>query len=293
MSALRTTLALLVFLQAAAVAAPPLVLVEARVAQYREAAAGVRKQLPAAEEVDVDAPDLAERLAQTPLIIPVGQRALALAREKAPTTPLVFCMVLGVTTASLSPGVTGVPLESDPLAVLSHVHAIAPRAKRIGLVFNPASSDLLYAEATRAAAALGLTLVARPVSSASAVRSAVSGMAGSIDLLWLPADPRLFPKELVAFLLSFSAERNLPLVGFLDKLTEGGALASVSPDYGEIGERTGKLAAEILTRPEGRRLPLPPPVFAPGTLSLNLKTAKTLGIEIAPKARQRARVLYQ
>ncbi len=283
---------LILFVSSAVAAPPPIVLVEGRVAQYREAAAAAKKHLPGAEELEVDAPDAGQKLAEAPLIVPVGQRALALAREKAPNTPVVFCMVLGVTRASLAPNVTGVPLESDPAALLNHVRAIAPAAKRIGLVFNPSTSELLFSEASKAAGALGLTLVAKPVSTAADVRDAVSSMASSIDLLWLPADPRLFPKELVSFLLSFAAERTMPLVGFLDKLTEGGALASVSPDYTEIGERTGKLAAEILAKPEGKRVPLPPPVFAPGHLSLNLKTAKTLGIDISAKARERAKTLY-
>ena len=75
-----------------------------------------------------------------------------------------------------------------------------------------------------------------------------------------------------------------PLIGFLDSLTQAGALASISPNYNDNGARAGKLAAEILARPDGRRIPVPPPVFAPGNLTLNLQTAKALGVTVSDKS---------
>jgi ABC-type uncharacterized transport system substrate-binding protein len=108
-----------------------------------------------------------------------------------------------------------------------------------------------------------------------------------------PPAPPLVNKEIFAYLLSVTAERRLPLFGFLDGFTQKGALASVSAEYADQGERAGKLAAEILSRPEGKRLPVPPPVFSPGRLTVNLKTAAFLGIEISEKARPDAKHVYR
>lgn len=265
-----------------AVAAAPVILLEGRFPQYREAAAAAHRQLPDAQEVELQDPDVSEKLEKASLVVAVGQKALARAREEA-SVPVVFCMVIGASRAALADHITGVPVEPDPVSVLRSIKAVVPAIRRLGVIYNPKSSELWVPEAQRAAAANGLALVTREVLSPAEVRDALDGL-GKIDALWLPADPKLYNKDLFAFLLSFCAERKLPLFGFLESFTEAGALASISPDYADVGERAGKLAAGLLARPLGKRLPVPGPVFAPGNLSLNLRTATVLGIDIPPEA---------
>ncbi len=276
-----------------AAAGPPVILVEAKVAPYREAAASVKRQLVDAIELEPTAPDVQSAVASAPVVVAVGNKALGVARQTAGNVPVVFCMVLGVTQAMLSPTVTGVPLESDPRATFAHLRAVAPKAVRLGVIFNPQASEILIAEAQKAAGTLGLTLKLKPVSGPLEIKDAASALAGTVDALWLPPDPRLFSKELFAFLLSFASERNLPLIGFLDSFTQAGALASVSADFGDIGIRAGKLAAEIQARPEGKRVPVPALAFSPGTFSLNLKTASALGIAISAAAQSSAQLVIK
>lgn len=264
-------------------AAQPVILVEGKVAQYRIAAFAAQRFLPGALEVDPGAANAGAKLATASVILAVGQRSFGVAREKAPGTPTVFCMLLGAKPAMLAGNVTGVPLESDPRSLLTRLQALHPGARRVGVVYNPDASELLILEAQRAATALGIKLLAQPVKEASGVKDAVAKMVGSIDILWLPPDPRLFSRELFAYLLSFSAERRLPLVGFLESFTQAGALASVSADYQDIGERAGRLAAEAASRGSVQRPPSGV-VFSPGVLSINLKTARALGVEVSPRA---------
>ena len=256
---------------------------EPAVSQYRQAVSGVKQSLPTAIDVDPDVPGSELKLADAPVVVAVGRKSLNFARAHAAARPIVFCMVLGVASADLSRNVTGVPLEPDAKAVLADLHAISSAFLRIGFVYNPKTTEVLAAEAVTDAKALGLTLVATPVNGAGELKAAVEKL-GAINALWLPPDPKLFSREVFTLLLSLSAERHIPLIGFLDSLTQAGALASVSPNYADNGVRAGKLAAEILARPDARRLPVPPPVFAPGNLTLNLQTAKALGVEVSPAA---------
>lgn len=282
-----------VVLSGTAFAAPPVILVESQIPQYSQASVAVRKYLKDAIEVDPSAAEGDGRVASAPLIVAVGSKALQAARKGAPSKPTVFCMLLGVSPAMLGPTVTGVPLEPDPKTTLSQLQAVSPSVKKVGVVYSEASSGLIVSEAQKAAPGLGLTIVAKAVGAATEVKDAVAQMAGSVDALWLPPDPKLFSKELFNFLLSFSAERKIPLFGYLEGLTQQGALASMSPDYGENGERSGKLAAEILSRPESARIPVPPPVFSPGALSINLKTASALGVTVPPKAVVSAKQVFR
>jgi putative ABC transport system substrate-binding protein len=169
------------------------------------------------------------------------------------------------------------------------VHAAA---KRVGVIYDPRTSAAFMEDAVKAAGALGVTLVARPVSDAREVRTALSEIADGIDVLWLMPDPRLISAEMFNYLLIFTLERRIALFGFLDSFTQAGALASVAPDYHEIGRRAAQLAAEVAARPADARLPLPPPTTSPGALSVNTKTAQQLGVAIPPSVLAKARQVY-
>ncbi len=138
-----------------------------------------------------------------------------------------------------------------------------------------------------------MALVAKPVANAREVRAALGEIAGSIDALWLVPDPHLITAEMVYYLLVFTLERKLALFGFLESFTKVGALASVSPDYREIGRRAARMATDLLARPDAARLPVPPPVASPGSLSVNEKTAKQLGLNIPAGVLSSARQVYR
>jgi putative ABC transport system substrate-binding protein len=263
-----------------------------RVAQYREATSAVKEIAAAAQILDPEAADFAERLkrADPAVVIAVGQKALQAVRGAAPQLPTVYCMVLG---ASGSRTVTGVGLEVAPSLQLEELKQVAPVAKRIGVIYEARTSSAFIEDASRAAAKLGLTLVLKPVSDAKAVRGALAEMAETIDALWLMPDPRLITAEMFSFLLVFTLERKIALFGFLDSFTQAGALASVAPDYKESGRRAARLALELLARPADARLPVPPPIPGPGALSVNMKTAKRLGIDIPASVLGKARQVYR
>ena len=267
-------------------AAQPVILLEPKVGPYRVAAQAAKAQLKEPREVDASSADVATQLQGATVIVAIGQKAFELARDGNQNTPVVACMLLGADRSLYSGKVTGVPLETDPAQVLRHIRALLPDAKRVGVVYHPGNSRMLMDEAQKAGRAQGVSLVLKEVKSPGEVRGAVSSLAGGIDVLWLPPDPRLYTREMFNSLLQLSAEQKIPLIGFLEGFTQAGALASVSPDFTQMGTRAGALAAEVLAG----RGEVPPPVYTPGTLSVNLKTARALdlslpeaAVEAAPK----------
>lgn len=285
---MRVALALAMLMASPALAGNAVILVEEQVAEYAQAANAAKKYLSDAKVVHPD--NAASALPGASVVLAVGKKALQVTRQSNLTVPVVYCMMLGLGRSSLGPLETGVPLESDPANALAQMKAVVPSAKRVGVVYNPKATGDLVKDAQSAVGPIGLTLVAKAVSSASEVKDAVAAIAGQIDILWLPPDPKLYARELFTFLLSFAAERKLPLFGFLDSFTQSGALASLSSDYADIGERAGKLAADIDGRGKGANVP--PPVYAPGKLTINLNTAKALGIEVSAKAVTEAKQVF-
>ena len=263
---------------AAAYAAGPVILFEPKVGQFREAATAAQALIPSVE-VDIADADAAGKLAEATVVIAIGQKAFQVAVERAPKAPIVFCLALGVTREQLKDNITGVPFEPDPLVSVGMLQEVAPGAKRIGMIYNPAASEWFASEALRASNAAGMTLITRAAANPQEARDAAKVMLQISQALWLPPDPKLFPKDLVLFFLTSSAERSKPVFGFLDSMAQSGALASLVTDFAESGRRAGRLAAEIASRPEGHRLPVPAPTWAPGKLILNMKTAETLNIK--------------
>jgi putative ABC transport system substrate-binding protein len=82
--------------------------------------------------------------------------------------------------------------------------------------------------------------------------------------------------ESVQFILESALARQIPVIGFSPEFTRLGALLSLSVNYGEVGRETGLLVKRIL---DGERLlPLQPILIERVKISINLKTAKFLGI---------------
>jgi putative ABC transport system substrate-binding protein len=270
------------------------VIVDGRVAQYREALEAAREVLRNPSLVDVSAPDAAEQVhrAESGVILAVGQKALQLAKEKAPGAATVFCMVLG-SAAAPSRTVTGVRLEVPASAQLQLIKQVHPGAKRLGVIYDPRTSAQVIEDAVKAAGSLGFTLVSRAVHDPREVRGALAEMADGIDALWLLPDPRLLSAEMFSYLLASTLERRIALFGFLDSFTEAGALASIAPDYAENGRRAGRLAMELAERPSETRFPVPAPLSSSGSLSINSKSAKQLGVDVPPSVLAKARHVYR
>jgi putative tryptophan/tyrosine transport system substrate-binding protein len=267
---------------------------DARVSQYKEAMSAAREVIGSAPVIDPGAGDAADQIkrADPAVILAVGQKALQLARGAMPSTPIVYCMVLG-SGATASRTVTGVRLEVAPTSQLEQLKQVNPSAKRVGVIYDPRASGAFMEEAVKAAGRFGLTLVSKPVNDAKEVRAALSDIAGSIDALWLMPDPRLITAEMFNFLLVFTLERKIALFGFLDSFTQAGALASVAPDYQEIGRRAARLALDLANKPPEGRVPVPAPTPSPGALTVNMKTAKQLGLDIPQGVLSKARQVYR
>jgi putative ABC transport system substrate-binding protein len=262
------------------------------VPQYKEAIDAARSVAPDASFADESSPDAANQLKHADVVLAVGQKALELARAGAADKPIVYAMVLA-SQAQASRTVTGVALEVPPFAQFAQWKQMKFDATRVGVIYNPKESAAYVDEAGKAAGALGLTLISRQVTEAKDVRNALNDLAGKIDVLWLVPDPHLFTNDMFRFVLGFTLDRKIALLGFLDVFTASGALASMAPDYRDIGRRAMRLAVGIAGRAPEQRLPVPAPASSPGTLTVNLKTAKQLGIEIPDSLINKARQVFR
>lgn len=277
---------------ARASAAPIVVLGDGRVPQYAEALGAARAVLSDAPLVDPGDGAAGQALAGARVVLAVGQKAVQVAQASAPSSLVVYCMVLRGAVRP-SPNVTGVRLEVAPLAALRALAQLAPSVRRVGVVYDPRISNAYLKEAAPAASALGLSLVARPVRDPGEVRAALGELTSRVDALWLMPDPRLVSAELLPDILAQQSEHHVAVIGFLDNLTEAGALASVAPDYAKAGKLAAEMARDLAQRPVAAGAPLPVAASGPGALTINAKTAQQLGLHPPPAVLQGARRIYR
>lgn len=292
---------LLLGLPAPAAAVDIAILKSSDIAAYNQAVAGFKASLPAGTnfvEYDMQG-DVAKgrkqaqkiRASDAALVLAVGLKAALVAKLEIIDTPVIFCMVLDPAKHDLkAPNMTGILLEVPIERQLSTLRAVLPAARRVGVLYDPEKTGPFVEEARRRAKALGLDLVARAVSSEKEVPAALRALVPQVDTLWLIPDSTVLTEDSLRFLLNTALEATIPVLGFSPDLVKSGALIGLSVNYEDLGRQGGLLAKSILNGQSGPPLGLAQPDRL--RLSLNLKTAKFLGITVAPDLVNRADDVY-
>ena len=212
--------------------------------------------------------------------------------------PVVFAMVVdpvqsGVVSNLARPGgnMTGVMLAVPPLESLQALKRAVPKARRVGVIYDPAQSQRAVREMTEAARALGLQVVSRAVRSGGEVPRAAEELHDGIDALYAPVDGTVYSAQSAKFLLLFALRSGIPVIGFSTNLVQAGALLAVYPDYTDIGRQAGYIALRILSgeAPGGIAVAAPRKVL----LAINLSVERTLGLTIPQSVRKTADKIYK
>ena len=190
--------------------------------------------------------------AQAQAVVSVGTEATAWAVWHT-TGPVIFCMVAnphqkvlaGLSGPELA-RVRGVSLNVPVHNQFATLHDILPKAKRIGVVFDPQQSAGAVAEASAAATRLGCTVVSRPVTNEAALPEALVGLDGRVDAVWAPVDATVYNPRSAQFVLRQMLQRQVPVVGFSENLVKAGALFAPCVNYQDIGRQTAELLAAVL-----------------------------------------------
>lgn len=179
------------------------------------------------------------------LILAVGDTALKAARPVR-QTPILAVMALAINTATKSqPNLTGISMFSQPERYLATFKAM--KARRVGIIHNPAKCDWYLQQARRAANQMGIELVVREVSAPRETLAQLNTLAGKIDGLWMLPDSTAVTRETAEAWFRFSQEQSIPLVSFANAYLGLGAAAVVDIDRAELGRQTGVMATRILS----------------------------------------------
>jgi putative ABC transport system substrate-binding protein len=216
------------------------------------------------------------------LLIAVGVWALELVVQESPDVPVIYTMVLNPPTVvgEAPRNITGASMNVPVESAIRVFRQLGPEIHRVGTVFNPANTGYLIADARRTARAEGLELVAREVRSAGEAVSALDSLhREGIDALWIVPDETVLAPVVVEHMLLSSYRNGIPLLGLSRRHAQMGALLSLSIASSEdIGRQAGELANQALAGKSVSAIPFTMARMI--DLTVNLKTARKLGIEV-------------
>jgi putative ABC transport system substrate-binding protein len=220
---------------------------------------------------------------------------VAQALKKVTTGPFVFAAVTdpvgaGIvasleTPEKLTTGASDAWPYRDQLGL---IRRIAPRVRRVLVIFNPGEAASQYGmkQIRRFAPESGIELVEGPVNSPSEVYTVAENLGRGVDAIFLSSDSTAITG--VAGAAKVAIRNKIPLFVGDGGTVEKGGVAAASIGYDRLGVETGKLVARIL-RGE-RNIPVVVP-DGRSEIVVNTKAAELMGVEIPKDILEKAKVI--
>jgi putative ABC transport system substrate-binding protein len=236
-------------------------------------------------------PVLAKELAalQPDVVVSESTPAAVALQQETPAIPIVFIGVSdpvgsGVVASLARPGgnLTGMmQYESGIVGKwLAMLREIAPHLARVAFVANPKirGYDYFWRSATASAPALAIELIPTPISNdATAIESSIETFAQIPNggLLVVPDATIIAHRDLV---IALAARYRLPAVYPWRYFVTAGALMSYGVDNIDVLQKAASYVDRILHGAKPAELPVQAPTKF--EMSVNVKTAKALGLEV-------------
>ncbi len=178
------------------------------------------------------------------LVLAIGDNALA-AAKKVRQTPIIAVMSLSATNPSVNqPNLTGIGMYIQPENYMAIFRKL--KARRVGVIYNPARSGWYLRQARQPAKQAGVDLIMREVHDPRETLSKLSGLAGQVDALWMLPDTVAVTRETAEAYFNFSQEQRVPVVSFAGAYLGLGAAAVLEIKRVELGKQAGDLALSLL-----------------------------------------------
>jgi len=224
-----------------------------------------------------------------------GSEATTAIRRLTTTIPIVMTSTnpvgLGFVASLARPGgnITGLSIFGPEVSAkrLELLRELLPRTTHVAAFWNPVDPGARFSlqETESAAGILNIKLQAQAVRTiddfAAAMQAAEQQKADAVILLPAPLMSRN-----AAQISALAAPRRLPTLFYSDEAIKAGGLMSYGPSLVGVYRRAGYFIDRILKGASPAELPVEQP--SKFELSINLKTAKAIGVDVPPTLLARA-----
>ena len=234
--------------------------------------------------------------AKPDVLVTVAAAPSVAAKHASQSIPIVFTVVgdpvhsqLVANFASSGCNLTGVTSHSTPLSGkrLELLKDLVPKAKAVLAIVSAKGitaqlSSRLLEEAGRK---LGIQILRREVSSVDDIEKVLAETtAGKVDAIFHV--PSVLVGNQMESIIAKAKKENLPLIVHEESLVKMGALAGYGADFRLLGAQAAQLVGKILKGAKPAEIPVETPDKL--VLSINMATAKAIGLKVPRKVLERA-----
>ncbi|MGL1931953.1 MAG: ABC transporter substrate-binding protein [Desulfotalea sp.] len=197
--------------------------------------------------------------------------------------PLLFSAVTNPVAAGLikdpkkpTKGITGV---SDLLPIKAHLEmllAYMPKAKKIGVLYNPgeANSKATIADMRKYQEELGFEIIEGTATKTADVYQAAKSLVGRVDLIFIATDNTII--SALESVLKVGIQNQIPVFSADTDSVERGTVAAMGFNYYKHGAQAGAMAERILSGTKVEDIPVE--YQHDLELYLNLDAAQKMGV---------------
>lgn len=204
--------------------------------------------------------------------------------------PLVFSAVTDPVAAGLvenlqapEGNITGtsdaIPVED----IFKLALELTPNIKTVGTVYSTseANSKVVVQAAKEYLEKNGMELVESAVTSVGEVQTAIQGLKGKCDAVFIPIDNTV--ATAMETLSQEAIAMKMPVYAAADSLVNDGALASYGVNYTELGQKTAEMSLKVL---QGAKISdIPVEVMKNNSVTVNSETAQAIGVDVSKYAK--------
>ena len=223
------------------------------------------------------------------LIFTIGSNVTERASRRDHDIPVIYSLVMD--TVGMNPnGCTGVILEFSIDAHFEWMERFLPKARRIGVLYNPEKNGRRIEAAKARAARTGLLLEAEEVDKPQDIPAALDRIAKKVDVLWGIPDEIVLNPQTAKQLLLFCYRNKIPFIGPSKAWVKAGALYALDRDYADIGAQCADMAAGVLRGQETRNIEHETPKKI--SYFINMNTVRHMKLNISKQLLARADGVY-
>jgi putative ABC transport system substrate-binding protein len=221
------------------------------------------------------------------IILAIGSDALGFSHDKFPHLPIVFTMVTHPSRVVKNrQNITGVRMETPWEVMFKYTKKIAPYHKKVGIILNQQRAKREIEHIKDLAVQYKLEPILKVVNNSSKAISEFKNIEDEIEVFLMVPDLYILTPKFYEYILLSSFHYKFVLAGLSPKYTKAGSLFSVMGNNRDWGIQAGLIANKILS---GTAPQLIPYGFAQKySLSINLKTAERIGVDISRSIKKQA-----
>lgn len=179
-------------------------------------------------------------------VVSLGSSALSEALKASRTVPIISGMILRSDGNPDFAHVAGVTLEIPLDIQFEWLRRFMPKAKAVGILYNPEENREYVVRAVDAAGNAGFQLKSIAVEKPQDLPAAIKEVFRNVDVVLGINDTLVLSSKTAKYVLLASFQERIPFVGLSSVWVKAGAFYALDRDYGDIGRQCGELLEKHL-----------------------------------------------